>query len=361
MLQHEISLRTSEQPGFWFGAKQLPQDQSLVSQMIEQALESGVCTFEAESSVLCALQSHPRTDYALFLSCDIYELADGNVGLWLEQKLAELGLESIDYFMLTYLNEAAATPMAQVEQQLTALNEKKQQGKLRYLGIHFSGSYRALRTFMERYSDVIDFCCLQFNYMDWYLQRAREKCATLKAYGIPLIAVEPSRGGILETLPKELEDEIKGLRSEDSPIDWCINWIKAQGVAALIVNASENNLSAYLNAHKTGKPLTSNEEALLCYVAGELRYIDQALPCSDCSHCNGVCPIGLEIPFYIALLTDLKFQRDKKLIRQYKSLPPHLRASACVACCECLNSCPKGIFIPAIMEELEELTATEGE
>lgn len=122
----------------------------------------------------------------------------------------------------------------------------------------------------------------------------------------------------------------------------------------------KDELAAYIRASLLGKELSPDEQCLLYYVAGELRHIEEAPPCTDCRHCAGVCPAGLEVPFYIDLLTDLKVRRDESLVRQYRSLPPERRASACIGCFKCAVSCPKGIPVPLLMAELEDITASGG-
>lgn len=355
-------MRQGKELKLWLGAGALPKDVSLVAEMVDCAIKGGVGAFEAEPRVVAALRKYPRESYRLFARCDIYALGEYDAGTWLEQQRISLDVDCFDFFMLTDLNEATANSTYREEFHLKSLEEKRRKGIIRHLGIAFSGSFRGLKAFLSKYKEYVEFCSIQLNYMDWSLQRAREKTEILKDFGLPLIATKPLRGGLLESLPPELEAELNSARPGDSPLDWGINWLKAQDADAVIVNARyKNELASYIRACMLGKELNPNEQCLLYYVAGEIRHIEEAPPCTDCSHCAGVCPAGLVIPFYIGLLTDLKVQRDEALVKQYLSLPSEQRASACVGCLKCVYSCPKQILVPMCMAELEELTGPGGE
>lgn len=345
----------------WFGAGSLPADDSLAAEMVDCAIKGGVDTFEAEPRILSALRKYPRESYRLFSCCDIYGLGNSDAGDRLERRRARLGIDRFDFFMLTYLNEATADFAYDEERQLMALEEKRLQGAVGHVGVYFSGGFKALKAFLDKYRESVEFCSIQLNYMDWSLQRAREKAEILRDFGLPVIAAKPLRGSLLESLPPELEAELSSARPGDSPLDWGINWLKAQDAAAAIVDARcKDELAAYIRASLLGKELSPDEQCLLYYAAGALRHIEDAPPCTDCRHCAGVCPAGLEVPFYIGLLTDLKVQRDEALVRQYRSLPPARRASACIDCFKCVFSCPKQIPVPMLMAELEEFTEPGG-
>ena len=345
----------------WLGSDALPGNAAAVSDMVDTAIKGGVDTFEAAPEIVAALRKYPRESYRLFSRCDIYGRGSSDAGDRLEQRRARLGIDRFDFFMLTYLNEATADFAYDEERQLMALEEKRRQGAVGHVGVYFSGGFKALKAFLDKYRESVEFCSIQLNYMDWSLQRAREKAGILRDIGLPVIAAKPLRGGLLGNLPPELEDELRAVRCDDSPLDWGINWLKAQDAAAAIVDARcKDELAAYIRASLLGKELSPDEQCLLYYVAGELRHIEEAPPCTDCRHCAGVCPAGLEVPFYIGLLTDLKVRRDEALVRQYMSLPPERRASACIGCFKCAASCPKGIPVPLLMAELEDITASGG-
>lgn len=345
----------------WLGSGALPVNAAAVSDMVDCAMKGGVDTFEAAPEIVAALSKYPRESYRLFSCCDIYGLGGSDAGAWLERLQFSLGIDRFDFFMLTNLNEATAGPAYDEGRQLEALKEMRRQGAVGYVGVQFSGGFRALKNFLDRHGQGLDFCCIQFNYMDWSLQRAREKAGVLKDFGLPLIGSEPLRHGLLESLPPELEAELSSARPDQGALDWGVNWLKAQDTAAAIVNTRcKDELAAYIRASMLGKELNPEEQCLLYYVAGKLRHIEEAPPCTDCPHCAGACPAGLEIPFYIGLLTDLRVQRDEALVRQYRSLPPERRASACIGCFKCVFSCPKQILVPVLMAELEELTVLGG-
>lgn len=50
-----------------------------------------------------------------------------------------------------------------------ALEEKRRQGAVGHVGVYFSGGFKALKAFLDKYRESVEFCSIQLNYMDWSL------------------------------------------------------------------------------------------------------------------------------------------------------------------------------------------------
>ena len=64
--------------------------------------------------------------------------------------------------------------------------EQKKQGRIRHLGFSSHADLPCLTDFLNRYGDEMEFCQLQFNFLDWTMQHGKEKYELLKQRGIPL-------------------------------------------------------------------------------------------------------------------------------------------------------------------------------
>ena len=350
-MSYELDLKE-----LWFGAEKLPENQIEINEMVSLAYERGVMNFEADRRILEALKGCPRESYRLFASCDIYELHGETAGEYIEKLIAELGTDYLDYCHLAYLNEATAYPTFREDKHISSTMQLRSRNIVGKLGVLYSGRHDVLRVFVDKYAEKLDYCAVRFNYMDFGLEEAAEKLKIIKQHGLETVAYDITRNGLLLKLDEEALSELESGLSEDSPLDWCVNYLKGKGFGAAIVNAKDcTELEAYIKAFSTGEALSLNEDCTLYFIAGRLRNIDKAPPCTDCSHCAGFCPVGLNPAYYVNLHTELKIERDKKLIRQYLSLPEEKRGTACMGCGICVFYCPKQIPVPVLIEELEEM------
>ena len=124
--------------------------------MVDTAIKGGVDPLRPRR------RSLPRSEniqerYRLFSRCDIYGLGSSDAGDRLEQRRARLGIDRFDFFMLTYLNEATADFAYDEERQLMALEEKRRQGAVGHVGVYFSGGFKALKAFLDKYREFWEF------------------------------------------------------------------------------------------------------------------------------------------------------------------------------------------------------------
>jgi predicted aldo/keto reductase-like oxidoreductase len=82
-----------------------------------------------------------------------------------------------------------------------------------------------------------DFCMIQYNYVDEYSQAGARglKYASLK--GIPVIIMEPLRGGRLaDKLPKEAKALFAGFTPKRSPAEWAFRWLYSQKEVSVVLS-----------------------------------------------------------------------------------------------------------------------------
>lgn len=350
-MKNELDVR-----GFWFGAEKLPENQMEINKMVSLAYERGVMNFEADRRILEALKGYPRESYRLFASCDIYELHGETAGEYVEKLIAELGIDYLDCCHLAWLNESTAYPSFREEEHVSSLAELCTGGLIAKPGVLYSGRHDALSAFLEKYAGKLDYCAVRINYMDLGLEKAEEKIKIIKKHGLEAATYGITRNDLLLDLDEEAMTELKSSRPEYKATDWCVAYLKNKAVGAAIITPKDcAELEAYIHAFLKTEALSLNEDCILYFIAGRLRNIEQAPPCTDCHHCAGVCPLGLDVAYYVNMHTLLSVEREEKLVRQYASLPDELRASRCIACGQCVINCPKHIFTPLLMAELEEM------
>ena len=82
------------------------------------------------------------------------------------------------------------------------LVEQKKLGRIRHLGFSTHGSLATIHRFLDTYGANLEFCQIQLNWLDWKLQKAKEKVELIQSYGLPVWVMEPVRGGRLVNLPE---------------------------------------------------------------------------------------------------------------------------------------------------------------
>ena len=71
-----------------------------------------------------------------------------------------------------------------------------------------------------------DFCQIQFNYMDEHSQAGIDGLNYAHEKGLPVIIMEPLRGGRLAGgLPRDARKEFEAVRADRSPAEWGLRWI----------------------------------------------------------------------------------------------------------------------------------------
>ena len=79
------------------------------------------------------------------------------------------------------------------------LEEAQRRGRIRWFGFSFHDSFSAFEEILRARS--WDLCQIQLNYMDTEHQAGLRGYALAEALGIPVVVMEPVKGGSLAQLP----------------------------------------------------------------------------------------------------------------------------------------------------------------
>ena len=176
--------------------------------------------------------------------------------------------------------------------------------------------------------------------------------------GIPVIVMEPLRGGKLCALPEEHMARLEALRPGMTAAAWSLQFLKDLPNVVVTLSGMSNlqQMKENVETYETGAPLTEAEREALFTVAESMK---NALPCTGCRYCTEGCPMELDIPLLISAYNDLNFTRGGFTVgMQMDSLPADKLPSACIGCGACAAICPQQIDIPAAMQAFTELLAS---
>ncbi len=358
MNQSHIGATTTSRLGY--GCMRFPTDegghiiQASMDALIRRAYEAGVTYFdtawpyhngESEPALRHALSPFPRDSYLLATKLPCWEILSSDMAVErLHQQLERLGTDYIDFYLLHALNRITWGKMVE-RGVVERLAELKEAGIIRNLGFSFHDSY-------ETFEEILnyrqwDFCQIQLNYMDTQLQAGMRGYDLATARGVPLVIMEPLKGGMLAQLPQAVMEPLTQMDDAVSVASWGMRWLASLPNVKVILSGMstmeqlEDNLATFEEA----RPLSQEEQEGVTEVTQRLQ-LRLKNGCTGCRYCLP-CPAGVDIPqnFRVWNLKSV-FGIKNEVRRVWEFMDEGERATHCVGCGKCLSLCPQGIAIP---------------
>jgi Predicted oxidoreductases of the aldo/keto reductase family len=273
-----------------------------------------------------------------------------------EKQLSKLNMDQIDMYLVHDINEQRLKTVNEWKI-WDILNKKRDEGKIRYIG--FSTHPESVEGFKEILDSYPwDFCQIQLNYMDTDIQVGLEGYEYAAAKGIPIIIMEPLKGGNLtDFVPPTVQSIWDSLEQKRSPADWAFRWVaNLPGVLTILSGMSnmaqlEENIRILSDAEADS--LTKEELVAIDHVADEYKKMI-VYQCTGCKYCLP-CAVEINIPEIMDFRNSHAcYGLTKMLSNQYTLWLPH-KASECIECGQCENLCPQHLDIMRIMKETAEL------
>ena len=356
--------------GLGFGAMRLPVladgsvNEHLTTEMVRYAMEHGVNYFDTAypyhggmSEVVLgrALSAYPRESYYLATKYPGHQLSDSyDPAAVFEEQLKKCGVEYFDFYLMHNVYENSIRTYTDPRWGIVDyFVEQKRLGRIRHLGFSCHGGLDILREFLDRYGDVMEFCQIQLNWLDWKLQDGKTKYELLTERGIPVWVMEPVRGGRLAKLSEGEEALLKGLRPGESIPAWGFRWLQGLPNVKMVLSGMSDmaQMEDNVKTFSAENPLSQVERETLAAIAEGMM---DAIPCTACRYCCDGCPMGLDIPMLLHAYNDLKFAPTLTAAMRMEGLPEDKRPSACVGCGACASVCPQRISIPELLKEFSQ-------
>ncbi len=352
-----------------FGTMRLPLledgsiDQTQVEEMFDLAISSGVNYFDtaypylggqSEGAVGKALSRYPRDSYYIATKFPGHQHMALDPEAIFERQLERLQTDHIDFYLLHNINEGSFEDYTKNHPEwMEYFKQQKENGRITYLGFSTHARYENLVNYIESLGDYCDFVQIQFNYMDYSFQSAKEKYEFLTAKGIPVFVMEPVRGGALCNLTDNQLARLHAFQPKATAAEFGYRFVQQfENVAVCLSGMSSlQQMKENLQTFEEFKALTNEEVETLFAIADEKR---DSIPCTKCRYCCDGCPMGLDIPLLIQLYNELKFNVGMNTMAQLEALPADKLPHSCIACGQCSSVCPQGIEIPTVLALLAD-------
>ncbi|MGN0205312.1 MAG: aldo/keto reductase [Coprococcus sp.] len=237
------------------------------------------------------------------------------------------------------------------------IKAKKDSGQIRRIGFSYHGNTRNFIELLDAWD--WEFCQVQYNYMDENSQAGREGVEYAAKKGIPVIIMEPLRGGrLVNGLPKKAAALFEKAEPKRSPAEWGLRWLWNQPGVSVVLSGM-NSMDMLKENIRIAESvcvgeLTEQDEQLFVQVRKAINE-KMKVPCTGCGYCQP-CPFGVDIPgafrCYNVRYTDNFFTGMREYLMCTTFRAERTNASRCRKCGKCEKHCPQGI---SIRKELEQV------
>lgn len=296
------------------------------------------------------LKKYDRKDFFLATKLPVWNVKtlDDAKRLFQEQ-LDRLQVEYVDFYLLHCLDKEKWQTVLDLGL-IPYFEEMKAQGKIRYFGFSFHDEYEVFETIATHRS--WDFCQIQYNYVDTDIQAGDRGYALTEKLNIPLVIMEPVKGGSLAQLPEDVTVPFTEARPNSSISSWALRWVASKPNVKVVLSGMSTMEQVEDNLHTFGnfEPLTEKEAAMVSQVAANIKKRTRN-GCTGCAYCMP-CPFGVDIPKNFRIWNDFSMYGNKEKTKQafFQDLAPDSRADQCQKCGKCETVCPQSISIRKDLE-----------
>ena len=275
-----------------------------------------------------------------------------------EEELRRLRTDYIDYYlmhMFTDIQEWENIKALGIEDWIA---EHKANGSIRQIGFSYHGDTDMFLKILDAYD--WDFCQIQYNYMDEHSQAGRKGLMAAAEKGIPVIIMEPLRGGkLVNQLPEEALKLMKENERTYSAAEWGLRWLWDQPEVTCILSGMNSMEMVEENIRIASEveagQFTDSDFELIENVKSIIRQKEK-VGCTGCRYCMP-CPKGVDIPgiFHYYNLTALQKKSSARFefARNLGIRQEPVFASQCIGCGKCEKHCPQHINIREKLKEAD--------
>ena len=275
------------------------------------------------------------------------------------EQLSRLRTDYIDYYLMHHVTDVAMWEKLKAVGILEFIRDKKESGAIRNIGFSYHGN---TENFLKVLGDYDwDFCQVQYNYLDEVSQAGVKGVRAAAERGIPVVIMEPLRGGkLVNMLPKGALEAMKASGRGWTPAQWGLRWLYDQPEVTVVLSGMNSIEMVGENCRTASEALaghlTEEDRAVLEEVKKNIREKEK-VGCTGCRYCMP-CPKGVDIPgtfrCYNAMYTQSKSQGRFQFAQTVGLTKKPAFATQCVQCGKCEQHCPQSIPIRQKLKEADK-------
>ena len=282
----------------------------------------------------------------------------GDFERYFAEELRRLRTDHVDFYLMHMLTDVESWHKLEAAGVREWLDAKRAAGQIGLFLFSFHGTTEMFKKLLEVYP--WNFCQIQYNYLDEHSQAGRAGLEAAAAKGLPVIIMEPLRGGKLVNL---LPPEAKRLFAESprgwTPAEWALRWLWDQPAVTCVLSGMNDLEMIEENCRIADEvqpgALTKEDFALLERVKTAIQQRVKA-PCTGCGYCMP-CPKGVDIPGAFRCYNEMFTEHKRTGRREYWQVVGLRKepafATQCVGCGKCESHCPQHLPIRALLKEAD--------
>ena len=273
------------------------------------------------------------------------------------EELSRLRTDHIDYYLMHMFTDYAEWVRLQnlgIEQWIA---RQKEEGRIRYIGFSYHGDTEMFLKILDAYD--WDFCQIQYNYLDEHTQAGWTGLQAAAKKGIPVIIMEPLRGGKLVNLPEQAKQVLASHGKGYTPAELGLRWLWNQPEVTCVLSGmnSEEMVNENIRIASDAEPghLTEEDMEIVAQIRQIIRQREK-VGCTGCRYCMP-CPKGVDIPgnfhYYNLMYMEKKSSARKEFARNMGLRKEPGFATQCVGCGLCEKHCPQHLPIRQKLKEAD--------
>jgi len=360
-----------------FGCMRFPRkngrvDMEIAEKLIRTAVEKGMNYFDtayiypgseaAIGEIFEKTGLRDRVNLATKLPHYLIRSREGMEKLFNEQ-LRRLRTDHVEYYLMHMLNDADKWQDMVAMGVEDWIKEKKDAGIIGQIGFSYHGNSDNFIKLIDAYD--WDFCQVQYNYLDEHSQAGRRGVEYAHKKGIPVIIMEPLRGGrLVNMLPDKAKKVFEDYPIKRNPAEWGLRWLWDQEAVTVVLSGmnSMEMLEENLRIAAEAEVGEIDDKQRELYSAA-VRAINESVKvgCTGCGYCQP-CPKGVDIPGTFAAYNRWHGENKRGAFMDYLKCTTFRKnascASNCVQCGKCESHCPQGIEIRKELKEASKALET---
>lgn len=366
-----MSINLSSMPKLGFGLMRLPEnegviDHAQVCRMVDSYMQAGMNYFDmayvyhgGKSEVAARealVKRHPRESFMLATKLPAWEIKqESDVERIFNEQLERAGVDYFDFYLLHSVEDGNNYDTYDKYDCFDWCMKRKAEGKIRHFGFSYHGSPELLEEILDIHPEV-EFVQIQLNYLDRTnpVVRSQRLYEILRDRNIPIIVMEPVRGGMLSSAAPEIEAKFKERQPERSVASWALRFVGSlPGVMTILSGMSnEEQMKDNIRTFTDFEPMAEDELVLVDEATKAILEIPQ-IGCTACKYCCDGCPASISIPDVFRTINTLRrYPDDWRAKNFYQGLTKRSgKASDCIACGQCESVCPQHLPIIELMKE----------
>lgn len=309
---------------------------------------------ESEPFVGEVLHKYDRNSYYLATKLPLWMVESlEDVDRIFDEQLERLQTDYIDFYLMHAVNRERFDKMIQIGT-IQKLEKWKEEGRIRNLGFSFHDSYEVFEEVLN-YRDW-DFCQIQLNYMDANEQAGLRGYELTVKKNIPLIVMEPVKGGSLAVFSDDIADKFHAYSPDASMASFALRWVGSLPNVKVILSGMSNmeQVEDNLKTFESFCPLSEEEK---CTVDEVVRILNSRVQngCTGCRYCMP-CPAGVNIPGCFSAWNTYHMYQNYNMVegKWEREIGEKAQAKNCIKCGKCEKVCPQKLSIRADLERVQE-------